>query len=150
MYRHILLPTDGSKRSDRAARQAIALAKALGASITALHAVPTEQMFLDQSFVTPVSISQSLKNQFKKQAALASKELLAKVCVQAAAAGVECEALSDTGDSPYRTILRQAKRLSCDLIVMASHGRKGISGALLGSETAKVLARSEIPVLVVR
>ena len=110
MYQRILLPTDGSKRSDRAARQAIALAKGLGASITALHSVPTEQMFLDQSFVTPVTISQSLKNQFKKQAA----------------------------------------KSKCDLIMMASHGRKGISGALLGSETAKVLAHSEVPVLVVR
>ena len=99
MYRHILFPTDGSKRSERAARQAVALAKTLGAKITALHAMPTEQMFLDQSFVTPVSVSPSLKNQFEK---------------------------------------------------LASHGRKGIAGALLGSETAKVLAHSEIPVLVVR
>jgi nucleotide-binding universal stress UspA family protein len=150
MYRRILFPTDGSERSDRAARQAIALAKALGASITALHAVPTEQMFLEESFVTPVTISPSLKNQFKKQAALASKEILDKVRAQAAAAGVECEALSDAGDSPYRAILEQAKRLNCDLIMMASHGRKGVAGALLGSETAKVLAHSEIPVLVVR
>jgi nucleotide-binding universal stress UspA family protein len=150
MYRRILFPTDGSERSDRAARQAIALAKALGASITALHAVPTEQMFLEESFVTPVTISPSLKTQFKKQAALASKEILDKVRAQAAAAGVECEALSDAGDSPYRAILEQAKRLNCDLIMMASHGRKGVAGALLGSETAKVLAHSEIPVLVVR
>lgn len=150
MYQHILLPTDGSKRSDRAARQAIALAKALGAKITALHVIPTEQMFLDQSFVTPVTISPSLKSQFKKQAALGSKELLERLRAQAAAAGVECDVLSDAGDSPYRTILKQAKRLRCDLIMMASHGRKGISGALLGSETAKVLAHSEIPVLVVR
>jgi nucleotide-binding universal stress UspA family protein len=150
MYRRILFPTDGSERSDRAARQAIALAKALGASITALHAVPTEQMFLEESFVTPVTISPSLKNQFKKQAALASKEILDKVRAQAAAAGVECEALSGAGDSPYRAILEQAKRLNCDLIMMASHGRKGVAGALLGSETAKVLAHSEIPVLVVR
>lgn len=150
LYQHILLATDGSKRSDRAARHAIELAKRLGASITARHVVPTEQMFLDQSFVTPVSISQSLKNQFKKQAALASQEILEKVRAQAAAAGVEYEALSDAGDLPYRAILKQAKRLNCDLIMMASHGRKGVSAALLGSETAKVLAHSEIPVLVVR
>ena len=69
---------------------------------------------------------------------------------QAAAAGVECETLSDAGDIPYRRILKQAKRLNCDLLMMASHGRKGVSGALLASETAKVLAHSEIPVLIVR
>ena len=97
MYQHILLATDGSKRSDRAARHAIELAKRLGASITAMHVVPTEQMFLDQSFVTPVTISQSLKNQFKKQVALASQEILDKVRAQAATAGVQCEALSDAG-----------------------------------------------------
>jgi nucleotide-binding universal stress UspA family protein len=150
MYRHILLATDGSKRSDRATRQAVALAKALGASITALHVVPTEQMFLDQSFVTPVTLSQSLKNQFKKQAALASNEILEKLRAQAAAAGIACETVSATGDSPYQAILKQAAKSGCDLIMMASHGRKGVSGALLGSETAKVLANSEIPVLVVR
>jgi nucleotide-binding universal stress UspA family protein len=144
------LATDGSKRSDRATRQAVALAKALGASITALHVVPTEQMFLDQSFVTPVTLSQSLKNQFKKQAALASNEILEKLRAQAAAAGIACETVSATGDSPYQAILKQAAKSGCDLIMMASHGRKGVSGALLGSETAKVLANSEIPVLVVR
>jgi nucleotide-binding universal stress UspA family protein len=150
MYRHILLPTDGSKLSDKAARQAIALAKKLGASITALHVMPTEQMFLDQSFVTPVTISPSLKSEFKKQAALGSKELLEKLRAQAAAAGVECQTVSAAADSPYRAILKQATTSGCDLIMMASHGRKGISGVLLGSETAKVLAHSKIPVLVVR
>jgi len=150
MYQRILLATDGSKLSERAARQAIALAKALGATITALHVMPTEQMFLDQSYVTPVTISQSLKNEFKKQAALGSKEILEKVRAQAAAEGVECEAVSASGDSAYREILKQAKRSNCDLIMMASHGRKGISGVLLGSETTRVLVHSDIPVLVVR
>jgi len=150
MYQHILLPTDGSRLSDRAVKAAVKLAKGLGAKITALHAMPTQQMFLDESFVTPVTTSQSLKNQFKKQTALRSKEILEKACAQAAAAGVGCEGVSVASDSPYRAILKQAGKSNCDLIMMASHGRRGMSGMLLGSETARVLVHSEIPVLVVR
>jgi len=150
MYRRILLPTDGSKLSDRAVKEAVKLAKTLGAKITALHLMPTEQMFLDQSFVTPVTISQSLKNQFKKQVALRSKEILENVRRKAGAAGVQCEMVSAASDSPYKAILKQATKSGCDLIMMASHGRRGISGVLLGSETAKVLLHSKIPVLVVR
>ena len=150
MYRHILLPVDGSKLSDRAARQAVKLAKTLGAKITALHVMPTQQMFLDESFVVPVTTPQSLKNQFKKQAALRSKEILEKACAPAAAAGVGCKAVSVASNSPYRAIIEQATRSGCDLIMMASHGRRGVSGVLLGSEAAKVLVHSEIPVLVVR
>jgi nucleotide-binding universal stress UspA family protein len=97
-----------------------------------------------------VTTSQSLKSEFKKQAALRSKEILEDVRRQAAAAGVECETVSAASDSPYKAILKQASRSGCDLIMMASHGRKGISGVLLGSETARVLVHSEIPVLVVR
>jgi nucleotide-binding universal stress UspA family protein len=72
------------------------------------------------------------------------------VRAQAAAGGVECETVSAAGDSPYQAILKQATKSGCDLIMMASHGRRGMSGVLLGSETAKVLAHSKIPVLVVR
>jgi nucleotide-binding universal stress UspA family protein len=92
--------------------------------------MPTQHMFLDQSFVAPQTMPQSLKNQSRKQAALRSKEILEKVRAQAAAAGVECETLSAAGDSPYRAILQQASRSGCDLILMASHGRRGISGVL--------------------
>jgi nucleotide-binding universal stress UspA family protein len=150
MYQHILLPTDGSKLSDRALKAAVGLAKRLGAKITALHVMPTQQMFLGEGFVAPMTISQSLRNQFKKQAALRSKEILENACAQAAAAGVGCETVSVASDTPYRAIIKQAARSGCDLIMMASHGRRGISGVLLGSETAKVLVHSEIPVLVVR
>jgi nucleotide-binding universal stress UspA family protein len=150
MYRHILLPTDGSKLSDRAVREAVGLAKALGAKITALHVMPTEQMLLDEFFVVPVTTSQSLKSEFKKQAALRSKEILENVRRQAAGGGVECETATAASDSPYKAILEQATKSGCDLIMMASHGRKGVAGVLLGSETAKVLVHSKIPVLVVR
>jgi nucleotide-binding universal stress UspA family protein len=150
MYRHILLPTDGSKLSDRAVREAVRLAKTLGAKITALHVMPTQQMLLDEFFVVPVTTSQSLKSEFKKQAALRSKEILENVRRQGAAGGVECETVSAASDSPYKAILEQATKSGCDLIMMASHGRKGLAGVLLGSETAKVLVHSKIPVLVVR
>jgi nucleotide-binding universal stress UspA family protein len=150
MIQHILVPTDGSELSSAAAKYAITLAKDLRARITALHVTPEFQMFLEEGFVVPGTTSPSLKNQFQKQAELRSKEIVARVCTDAAAAAVECEGVSVTSPFPFEAIIKQAKKSKCDLIVMASHGRKGLEGLLLGSETAKVLTHSKIPVLVCR
>ena len=107
-------------------------------------------MFLDQSYVTPVTISQSLKNQFKKQAA----PELEGDSRKGARASRRRRRRMRNGFSrrrfSLRAILKQATKSGCDLIMMASHGRSGMSGVLLGSETAKVLAHSKIQVLVVR
>lgn len=150
MYKNILVPTDGSKLSVAAVKQAVKFAGSIGAKITVLHVTPEYQMFLDEGFVVPGTTSPSLKEQFKEQAAARSKEILDAVRAEAAAGGVRCEGVSVASSSPYDSIIEQARKSKCDLIMMASHGRRGLSGLLLGSETSKVLVHSKIPVLVVR
>jgi nucleotide-binding universal stress UspA family protein len=150
MYKSILVPTDGSKLSAKAVKEAIKLAKTCGAKITMLHVMPKSQMFLDEGFVVPTTTSESLNTQFKKQTTARSKEILDEARVEAAAAGVECAVASIASSSPYEAIIKLATKSKCDLIVMASHGRKGLEGLLLGSETTKVLVHSTVSVLVVR
>ena len=150
MFKSILVPTDGSKLSAKAVEVAINLAKSFGAKITMLQVMPKNQMFLDEGFVVPTTTSRSLITQFKKQTTARSKEILDEARTEATAAGVQCEAVLVASSSPYDAIIKQARKSRCDLIVMASHGRKGLEGLLLGSETAKVLVHSKVPVLVVR
>jgi len=150
MFKSILVPTDGSKLSAKAVEVAINLAKSFGAKITMLQVMPKNQMFLDEGFVVPTTTSRSLITQFKKQTTARSKEILDEARTEATAAGVQCEAVLVASNSPYDAIIKQARKSRCDLIVMASHGRKGLEGLLLGSETAKVLVHSKVPVLVVR
>ncbi|MNC86213.1 Universal stress protein [compost metagenome] len=95
-------------------------------------------------------MSAELKNRFERESQEHAKKMLGKVQKAAKAAGVKCETVALVSDFPYQQIISTAKKKKCDLIVMASHGRKGLSSLLLGSETAKVLTHSKIPVLVVR
>lgn len=148
MYKHILLPTDGSTLSEKAVKQCIRLAKSIGAKITAINVVAEFQMIMDEGFV--MSNAAAVKKRFEDETEKRSKKLLAEVKANASAAGVECDSVSVTSSVPYEAIIKQAKKAKCDLIMMASHGRKGLSSILLGSETAKVLTHSTIPVLVVR
>ncbi len=148
MYKHILLPTDGSPLSEKAVKQCIRLAKSIGAKITTLNVTPEFQMIMDEGFVMPNAAL--VKKRFDEETAKRSKKLLAEVKANASATGVECDSVSVTSGVPYEAIIKQAKKAKCDLIMMASHGRKGLSSILLGSETAKVLTHSTIPVLVVR
>ena len=148
MYKHILLPTDGSALSDKAVKQCIRLAKSIGAKITAVNVTPEFQMIMDEGFVMPNA--GVVKKRFEEETGKRSKKLLAEVTASASAAGVDCDCVSVTSGVPYEAIIKQAKKARCDLIMMASHGRKGLSSILLGSETAKVLTHSTIPVLVVR
>ena len=148
MFKHILLPTDGSKLSDRAIQRGIELAGAVGARVTAMHAIPEFRMMADESFVLPTSAD--LKKRYEKEAKSRADKLLAKVTERARAAGVKADAVCVVGDVPYEAIIDSCKKAKCDMIVMASHGRRGISGLLLGSETSKVLTHSKVPVLVVR
>jgi len=148
MYKHILLPTDGSTLSEKAVKQCIRLAKSVGAKVTAIHVMPEFQMIMDEGFaVANVGL---IKKRFEEETGKRSKKILAEVKASASAAGVECDGVSVTSSVPYEAIIKQAKKAKCDLIMMASHGRKGLSSILLGSETAKVLTHSTIPVLVVR
>lgn len=147
MYKHILLPTDGSPLSRKAALAGIRLARALGARVTALFAAPAATPIVYRDFL-PVGYTTP-----QKHAALiakASARYLETIERAARAAGVPFEAVSVTNDYPADAILAEARRRKCDLIVMASHGRRGLRKLLLGSETQRVLTESRIPVLVHR
>lgn len=148
MFKHILLPTDGSKLSDRAVKRGIEFAKEIDAKVTAVHVVPEFRMVVEEGFVSPLSVE--LKTRYEKESQEHARKMLVKVEEIAEAAGVRCEAVAVVSDYPYQQIIEIAKKKKCDLIMMASHGRRGLSSILLGSETAKVLTHSKIPVLVVR
>ena len=148
MYKHILLPTDGSKLSARAASQCVQFAQSIGAKVTAIHVSAEFRTLMDEGFVVPNVAA--IKKRFEEESGKRSKALLESVKSAARAAGVECDGVSVFADLPYDAIIKQAKKSKCDLIMMASHGRKGLSSLLLGSETSKVLTHSTIPVLVVR
>lgn len=144
MYKHILVPTDGSDITTKAIETAITLAKSLGARISA---VSVKEPFP----YSAVSEMQAIPPQefFEAQDRIANNNLLA-VKEACGAAGLSCDGAAVEALHPWEAILEQAKAGNCDLIVMASHGRRGVSALLLGSETQKVLTHSTVPVLVVR
>jgi nucleotide-binding universal stress UspA family protein len=145
MHRHILIPTDGSELSQNAVDYGMALAKSVNAKVTVL----TVSMPFHAFAVEPGMVTDTPEQHAKRMATLAAKYL--NVAKEAAlAAGVSCETMHVEHDHPYLAIIDTATQKSCDLIVMASHGRRGISAVVLGSETTKVLTHSTIPVLVVR
>jgi nucleotide-binding universal stress UspA family protein len=147
MYKNLLLATDGSKLSSKAVAHAIGLAKAVGAKVTAFYAAPDYPMpaYADGVVYEPVS-----RKEYAKLAAQDADKILDEVASKAGSAGVECKTTYSIAAAPWEAILDAAKKNKCDAIVMASHGRKGISAVLLGSETQKVLTHSKIPVIVVR
>ena len=147
MFRHILLPTDGSKISTKAVTRGIDLAKKNRARVTAIHVVPEFKLMVDDGITM---LSPALKKRFEDEGRKRAQEMLDEIAKQARARGVRCATLCVAGDSPYQQIIAAARRKKCDLILMASHGRRGLSSLLLGSETAKVLLHTKVPVLVVR
>lgn len=145
MYKHILIPTDGSRLSARAAVGAIELAAALGARVTALFVAPPATPVIYRRFL-PVKVTTPQEHEHIIEHA--SARYLGAVKKAADAAGVPCEVLQVTGDFPADAILKTAARSKCDLIVMASRGHHGVAAMMIGSETQKVLAQTKIPVLV--
>jgi nucleotide-binding universal stress UspA family protein len=145
MYTHVLIPTDGSELSDDAVRRGVALAKSLGARVTGLTVFPAFHTFAVQPMVLT-----DTREQYGKECAALGEKYLRVVEDTAAASGVPCEVMQIMHDEPYQAIIDAAKTRGCDLIVMASHGRKGVAALVLGSETAKVLTHSKVPVLVCR
>jgi nucleotide-binding universal stress UspA family protein len=143
MHRHILIPTDGSELSQNAIEYGMALAKSVNAKVTVVTVSPPFNTFA----VEPDMITDTREHYGKRMATLAEKYLRVAKEV-AVAAGISCETMHIERDQPYLAIIETAARKSCDLIVMASHGRRGISAIVLGSETVKVLTHSTIPVLV--
>jgi nucleotide-binding universal stress UspA family protein/hemerythrin-like domain-containing protein len=143
MYRHLLVPTDGTELSTETISRAVDFAKSIGARITFMHA--RADYAADSEGVLLYAMSPEA---FADQAAGDSRALLAKAEAAARARAVPCQLVIRTSDRPYEAILETALERGCDLIFMASHGRKGIKGMLLGSQTLKVLAEATIPVLV--
>ncbi len=150
MTKHILVPTDGSKLSLKAARAAAALARVLKARITAVYVIEPYMppLMTDGQFMRATIADDQAA--FNEAAQKVAHSALKKVQMAAAADRVRCDSISITASQPSEGILRTVKRKKCDMIVMASHGRGVIAGMLLGSVTAKVLRSSKTPVLVCR
>ena len=147
MYTHILIPTDGSKLSAHAVAHGVAVAKSMGARVSGLFVAPAPTPLVFEGLM-PVDYMQP--DEHAALLARAAAQYLGFVELAAQQAGVPFEGLTVTGDFPADAILQVAKQQRCDLIVMASHGRRGLAGILLGSETQKVLTHAKIPVLVCR
>jgi nucleotide-binding universal stress UspA family protein len=146
LYKNILIPTDGSELAAKAVEQDVLFAKEIGAKITAMTV--TEPFHLlsvapSQLEYTPI--------EYKKRAEAYAEKVLGIVSAAAKLAGVGCETLHvEHEQHVYQAIIDAAASRRCDLILMASHGRRGVSAVVLGSETVKVLTHSKIPVLVYR
>jgi len=146
MYRHILIPTDGSELSEKAIAHGIALAKTHDAKITAVHVTAPFHV----SALDPITVAQTAAEQHLKRARALASQHLEAVADAAKAAGVACDTVHAIDSHPHQAIIATAKSKECDLIAMASHGRRGVSAIVLGSETVKVLTHTTIPVLVLR
>ena len=148
MYKHILVPTDGSKLSNEAVKSAASLAKKLGASITSVYVIRPYTPPPDPEAMAFYAAYSA--KEYERAMQKHADRALAKAKSLAGAAKVKADGLAVMGPSPWKTIIATAKANKADLIVMASHGRRGIEGLLMGSETHKVLTHSKIPVLVCR
>ena len=146
-YKRILVPTDGSKLSLKAAKEAAALARNLKASITAVYVMPPwiPAVMIDGTGLPAEAFDERA---FMKATEATARTVLEKVQATAKAAKVACDTVAVREDQPWQGIVKTAKSKKCDLIVMASHGRTGVAAVVLGSETRKVLAHTPKPVLV--
>ena len=150
MVRHLLVPIDGSELTDGAVHAALELAKQSGARVSFFHVQPSYYGRPDVAiYGEGLVLDPALSEQFSQANARFAATILDKALEQAQAAGVE--ASSETCVSPlvHEAILEAAERLGCDLIAMASHGRRGLAGLLIGSETQRVLTHAKLPVLVI-
>lgn len=147
MFKNILVPTDGSELSESTVARAISFAKDAGAKVIFFYAQPDFPMpiYGEGALIDPTT-----PEQFSRAAQAEAERILAKAKESAAAAEVASSSDTVISEVPYEAIIESAERNGCDLIFMASHGRRGLSGFLLGSETQKVLTHSKIPVLVYR
>ncbi|MGD9775126.1 universal stress protein [Diaphorobacter sp.] len=147
MYQRILIATDGSPLSDKAVESGLGLASLTGASVVALKVVPR---YPRSYFEGGLPVDQDDIKRIEKQWSDAAQELVNKVKLRGTDEGVSVKAVVAKSDLVAEAVIAAAKKHKCDLIVMASHGRKGIKRLLLGSETQHVLTHSHIPVLVLR
>ena len=145
MYKHVLVPTDGSLPSKKAFAEALKIARALGAWLTVFHVVPP---WIYPVFDETIPNLEKLERDYLAATFRATEKILGRLSRDANAAAVPCEAHHVTATNPAQTIVDKAKAAKCDLIVMGSHGRIGLARYFLGSETARVLALTRLPVLV--
>lgn len=145
MYRRLLMPTDGTDASRRAIEAGVAFAREVGAEIVGLTVTEPFRVVTGDSLML-----QDTPDDWEAAGDARARAVLADVEHAARRAGVPCRVEHVAADAPHEAIVEAAARLGCDLIVMASHGRKGIRALLLGSETQKVLVHSSVPVLVQR
>jgi nucleotide-binding universal stress UspA family protein len=143
MYKHILLPTDGSPAAAAALQSALQFAREAGAQVTALHVQPDFHLFSFQA-----EMLEDSREAFLRDTAAHGAKVLAELAAAAQALGVPCQTMTTRSDQPHQKIVEAAQAQGCDLIAMATHGLTGLKGLLLGSETHKVLLHSTVPVLV--
>src|SRR5262245_7495164 len=146
MYKNILLPTDGSALSLVAVDNGLKFARAVGAKVTGCYVIVERQPESFEDYA-PVEVKAPRLEEVAKQEA---DKYLRVIADKARAAGVPCATHSMRHSSPHQAIITMASNTGCDLIIMASHGSKGVNGDLVGSETARVITNCKIPVLVYR
>ena len=146
MFKHILMPTDGSEHSERAVERGIELAKLCGAKVTGIHVMPDYRMLIASDEIQSPGLDENMDEQARAQA----NRFLAFVQRAADAAGVPCETLIAKGQHPYDAIVDTANARGCDLIVMTARHRKGLASMIMRNEATRVLHRASIPVLTFR
>jgi nucleotide-binding universal stress UspA family protein len=147
MFKHILIPTDGSEVAAKAINAGIALAKEMGAKVTGLYAEEPRPLHLHSGGYL---VEKDLLEEFDRRSREYAERCVGEIAAAAKAAGVPFEPLVTKSPRPYAAIIEAAHERSCDAIFMASHGHKGLAGLVLGSVTNQVLTHSSIPVLVFR
>jgi nucleotide-binding universal stress UspA family protein len=147
MFKHILIPTDGSAVAAKAIKAGVALAKEMGAKVTGYYAVePPPTHIYGEGYIA----DRKLVDELARRSREVAQKCVDEVSEAARAAGVRCDTVVDNGMQPYKGIIQAAEQKQCDAVFMASHGHRGITGLLLGSVTQKVLTHSKVPVLVFR
>jgi nucleotide-binding universal stress UspA family protein len=145
MFKHLLLPTDGSPLSNSAIEKGIQIARDTRAQVTGIYVAPEFHVMTYRT-----EMLEDTRSQFAADSRAHAKQYLEVIQAAAMKAGVICDVVTVTGDHPFEEIIKTAEAKGCDLIIMASHGSRGMRGLLLGSETQKVLTHGKVPVLVYR
>jgi nucleotide-binding universal stress UspA family protein len=145
MFKHLLLPTDGSPASEKAVLEGLRLARAFRARVTGVHVVPEFHILTYR-----IDMLEDTRDEFLADCRRQAEKFLAFIDKSAREEGVLCDTLTRVSDHPYEAIVDLAQHQGCDLIVMAPHGQHSAKSRLLGSETNKVLTHSTLPVLVYR
>lgn len=145
MFKHILLPTDGSPLSEVAIKKGMQFAKSSGAQVTGIYVIDPFHLFS-----TGGEMLSDSKERYAEDSRAHARSSLSVIYAAAKENGVACDCITETSSHPYAVIVETAEKKGCDLIMMASHGRRGMQALLIGSETTKVLTHTKIPVLVLR